>query len=140
MRIIEKYLKDLKSSEHEIIQSMYNSKYKIEDIEDCKELFIFASKNFEDKYEVAKTRNALNNMNLEDENTIFRAHQAILITRCQVMKDIEENKENDVSVLTLGRTCYIISRSLLKILKEKYNLLECTCDKNTGKATYIAND
>ena len=65
MRIIEKYLKVLKSSEHEIIQSMYNSKYKIEDIEDCKELFIFASKNFEDKYEVAKTRNALNNINLE---------------------------------------------------------------------------
>jgi hypothetical protein len=33
MRIIEKYLKALKSSEHEILQSMYNSKYKIEDIE-----------------------------------------------------------------------------------------------------------
>ena len=30
-----------------------------------KELFIFASKNFEDKYEVEKTRNALNNMNLD---------------------------------------------------------------------------
>ena len=140
MRIIEKYLKALKSSEHEIIQSMYNSKYKIEDIEDCKELFIFASKNFEDKYEVEKTRNALNNINLEDENTIIRAHQAILITRCQVMKDIEDNKESNEDILTLGRTCYIVSRSLLKILKEKYNLLECTCDKNTGKATYIAND
>ena len=139
MRIIEKYLNNLKS-EQDVIQSMYNSKYKIEDIEDCKELFIFASKNFEDKYEVAKTRNALNNMNLEDENTIIRAHQAVLITRCQVMKDIEENKENDVSVLTLGRTCYIISRSLFKILKEKWDTLYYTYDTKTGKATYITYD
>ena len=61
MRIIEKYLNNLKS-EQDVIQSMYNSKYKIEDIEDCIELFIFASKNFENKYEVEKTRNALNNI------------------------------------------------------------------------------
>lgn len=139
MRIIKKYLSDLKS-EQDIIQSMYNSKYKIEDIEDCRELFIFASKNFTEKYEVGQAISYLNKMNLDDENTIIRAHQAILITRCQIMKDIDKNKENDGSVLTLARTCYIISRSLLKILKEKYNLLECTCDKSTGEATYIRND
>ena len=139
MRIIKKYLSDLKS-EQDIIQSMYNSKYKIEDIEDCKELFIFASKNFEDKYEVAKTRNALNNMNLEDENTIIRAHQAILITRCQVMKDIEDNKESNEDILMLGRSCYIITRSLFKILKEKWDTLYYTYDTKTGKATYITYD
>ena len=139
MRIIEKYLNNLKS-EQDVIQSMYNSKYKIEDIEDCKELFIFASKNFEDKYEVAKTRNALNNMNLEDENTIIRAHQAILITRCQVMKDIEDNKESNEDILTLGRSCYIITRSLFKILKEKWDTLYYTYDTKTGKATYITYD
>ena len=139
MRIIEKYLSDLKS-EQDVIQSMYHSKYKIEDIEDCKELFIFASKNFEDKYEVAKTLNALNNMNLEDENTIIRAHQAILITRCQVMKDIEDNKESNEDILTLGRSCYIITRSLFKILKEKWDTLYYTYDTKTGKATYIIYD
>ena len=140
MRIIEKYLKDLKSSEHEIIQSMYNSKYKTGDIEDCKELFIFASKNFEDKYEVEKACNALNNMNLEDENTIIRAHQAILITRCQVMKDIEDNKESNEDILTLGRSCYIITRSLFKIIEEKWDTLYYTYDPTTGKATYITYD
>ncbi len=139
MRIIKKYLSDLKS-EQDIIQSMYNSKYKIEDIEDCRELFIFASKNFAEKYEVGRAYSALNKMNLDDENSIIKAHQAILTTRCQIMKDIEENKENNESVLTLARTCYIVSRSLLKILKEKYSLLECTYDKNTGEATYIGND
>ena len=87
-----------------------------------------------------KACNALNNMNLEDENTIIRAHQAILITRCQVMKDIEDNKESNEDILTLGRSCYIITRSLFKIIEEKWDTLYYTYDPTTGKATYITYD